>query len=98
GGAQGKFTKSSWLQRFCIHALPQIPASHAAVWLPALRNFFHLLRSGKFDLALRAFPSHRRLFPAEGLLDGLRALHIEIVLVHRHSYAEVSCGQYIFAL
>src|SRR5690349_21567774 len=36
------------LNRFDIQAAPQIPAGHAAVWLPGARNLLHIFRFRQF--------------------------------------------------
>src|SRR5216684_29184 len=80
------------LQSLCVQALPQIPASHAAVWLPALCDFLHLFRGRQPDFFLAAFFCRRRF------LRCLCPPHIEIVLVHRHANAEIAGGQHVLAL
>src|SRR6266851_8101894 len=52
------------LQSLCVQALPQIPASHAAVWLPALCDFLHLLRGRQPDFFLRPFFAGADFFAA----------------------------------
>src|SRR6267154_5489 len=80
------------LEGLGIEALPQIPARHAAIRLPALCDLFHLLRARQLDLPLASLRSRR------GLLPRLGPLHIEIMFEHRHAPAEIAGGKYVFAL
>src|SRR5882762_6321875 len=80
------------LEGLGIKALPQIPASDAAIRLPALCDFLHLLWARQLDLPLASLLSRR------GLLPCLGPLHVEIMLMHCHADAEITGWQYIFAL
>src|SRR2546423_655529 len=46
---EGDVSAAGRLESLRVEALPQIPASHAAVRFPALRNFLHLLGTRQFD-------------------------------------------------
>src|SRR2546430_8994661 len=83
--------------RFRVETSPQIPARYAAVWLPTLGDFFHLVGSWKCDFYLWRFGYRLLGFRvADAVLLFCGA--IEIMLMHCHAYAEITGAQHVCAL
>src|ERR1035438_4982156 len=86
----GNSTHPIQSKRFCIDALPQVPARHATVRFPALCNLFHLLRRRKLDFRLAALLDLWKLLSGGRPLRRFGPLYFEIVLVYRHAHAKIA--------